>query len=237
MNDKNNHMKNRQRGRNNGKPRPMGGGGGGGGGGRNPNFDGGNRPRGNAQQLMEKFLAMARDASSAGDRVLAENYYQHADHYYRVLNARFEQQNGQGNQQGGGQQHHNNQQNNNQGNGQQHNNGRPQYQSNDDNRGNQMDRPQDQGYDHQPHHTSPQQAAPQQVNHSPAPQLQPQPQSQPEPAAQNDGEIGLPPGILGVAPPVPGGAETEDAGEGDAPRPQQGRRRRGPPRERAGAGE
>ncbi len=226
MNDKHNHMKNRQRGRNNGKPRPMGGGGGGGGGGRNPNFDGGNRPRGNAQQLMEKFLAMARDASSAGDRVLAENYYQHADHYYRVLNARFEQQNGQGNQQGGGQQHHNNQQpnNQNQGHGQQHNNGRPQYQSNDDNRGNQSDRG-DQGYDNPPH-----QAAPQQVNHVPPP-------PQPEPAAQNDGEIGLPPGILGVAPPVPGGAETEEAGEGEAPRPQQGRRRRGPPRERAGAGE
>ena len=128
MNDKQNHMKNRQRGRNNnGKPRPMGGGGGGGG--RNPNFDGGGgRPRGNAQQLMEKFLAMARDASSAGDRVLAENYFQHADHYYRVLNARFEQQNGQG-----GQQPNNNQQHNQQpgySNGQ----GRPQYQPGDDNR-------------------------------------------------------------------------------------------------------
>ena len=97
MNNKPNNMKNRQRGRNNnGKPRPMGGGGGGGGG-RNPNFDGGQRMRGNAQQLMEKYLALARDATSAGDRVLAENYFQHADHYYRVLNARFEQQNNNGN--------------------------------------------------------------------------------------------------------------------------------------------
>src|SRR6185369_12350930 len=88
--NKPNIMKNRQRGRNGGKPRPMGGGGGGN---RNPNFDGGNmRPRGNAQQLMEKFLAMARDATSMGDRVAAENYFQHADHYYRVLNARFEAQ-------------------------------------------------------------------------------------------------------------------------------------------------
>src|SRR3954462_12527099 len=91
-------MKNRQRGRNGGKPRPPGGGGGGGP--RNPNFDGGMRPRGNAQQLMEKFLAMARDATSMGDRVAAENYFQHADHYYRVLNARFEAQQQQ--QQGGG---------------------------------------------------------------------------------------------------------------------------------------
>src|SRR5262249_10563008 len=97
-----NIMKNRQRGRNGGKPRPMGGGGGGPN--RNPNFDGGNmRPRGNAQQLMEKFLAMARDASAMGDRVAAENYFQHADHYYRVLNARFEAQQQQ--------QQHNNYQN------------------------------------------------------------------------------------------------------------------------------
>src|SRR5688572_8243447 len=105
MNHKQNHMKGRQRGRN--------GGGGGGGGkprppGRNPNFDGNNnRPRGNAQQLMEKYLALARDSASAGDRVLAENYFQHADHYYRVLNARFEQNgqprrfDGQGQGQGG----------------------------------------------------------------------------------------------------------------------------------------
>ncbi len=220
MNDKQNHMKNRQRGRNNnGKPRPMGGGGGGGG--RNPNFDGGGgRPRGNAQQLMEKFLAMARDASSAGDRVLAENYFQHADHYYRVLNARFEQQNGQG-----GQQPNNNQQHNQQpgySNGQ----GRPQYQPGDDNRGNQMDRPGDhQGYEgHQGN--QPQQSA----NYAPAPQ----PQAQPQAASQNEAEIGLPPGILGIAPEVPGGSESEEAGEGDAPRQQQGRRRRGP---RAGAGE
>ena len=42
--------------------------------------------RGNAQQLQEKYLAMARDASSAGDRIAAESYFQHADHYYRVLN-------------------------------------------------------------------------------------------------------------------------------------------------------
>lgn len=36
---------------------------------------------------MEKYLAMARDASATGDRVTAENYYQHAEHYYRLLNA------------------------------------------------------------------------------------------------------------------------------------------------------
>jgi len=45
------------------------------------------RVRGNAYQVMEKYLALARDASAAGDRIAMENYLQHAEHYYRVLNA------------------------------------------------------------------------------------------------------------------------------------------------------
>ena len=45
------------------------------------------RVRGNAYQVMEKYLAMARDASAAGDRIAMENYLQHAEHYYRMLNA------------------------------------------------------------------------------------------------------------------------------------------------------
>jgi hypothetical protein len=43
--------------------------------------------RGNAQQVVEKYLALARDASSAGDRISAESYYQYAEHYYRIMNA------------------------------------------------------------------------------------------------------------------------------------------------------
>ena len=39
-----------------------------------------------AQQQLTKYLNLARDAASSGDRVLAEGYYQHADHYQRVLN-------------------------------------------------------------------------------------------------------------------------------------------------------
>jgi hypothetical protein len=45
------------------------------------------RVRGNAYQVFEKYLALARDASLAGDRIAAENYYQHAEHYYRIINA------------------------------------------------------------------------------------------------------------------------------------------------------
>lgn len=43
------------------------------------------RIRGNAFQVHEKYLALARDAQSAGDRVAAENYLQHAEHYYRII--------------------------------------------------------------------------------------------------------------------------------------------------------
>jgi len=56
--------------------------------GRNQSFDSngpGVRLRGTAAQLNEKYQALARDATSAGDRVMAENYHQHADHYYRVM--------------------------------------------------------------------------------------------------------------------------------------------------------
>lgn len=42
--------------------------------------------RGTAQQVLEKYLALARDAASAGDRVASEGYYQHAEHYFRLSN-------------------------------------------------------------------------------------------------------------------------------------------------------
>lgn len=45
------------------------------------------RIRGNAFQVYEKYLTLARDASSAGDRVAAENYFQHAEHYFRIYSA------------------------------------------------------------------------------------------------------------------------------------------------------
>jgi hypothetical protein len=43
--------------------------------------------RGTATHVYEKYLQLARDAGSAGDRVMAENYLQHAEHYYRILMA------------------------------------------------------------------------------------------------------------------------------------------------------
>src|SRR3978361_1478845 len=87
----------RMRGRNH-----RGSGGGGGGGGpvrhqsgnvplnRNHVFDSSGpdlRVRGTAQQLFEKYLQLGRDATSSGDRVMAESYFQYAEHYFRILNA------------------------------------------------------------------------------------------------------------------------------------------------------
>ncbi len=43
--------------------------------------------RGNAQQVVEKYLTLARDATSAGDWITAESYFQHAEHYYRIMTA------------------------------------------------------------------------------------------------------------------------------------------------------
>jgi Domain of unknown function (DUF4167) len=44
------------------------------------------RIRGTAQQIVEKYATLARDASISGDKVLSMNYLQHAEHYQRLLN-------------------------------------------------------------------------------------------------------------------------------------------------------
>jgi hypothetical protein len=86
-----------------GRNHRSGGGGGGGSGGAIRHHSGGNVPlnrnhvfdsngpeiriRGTAQQLFEKYLQLGRDATSGGDRVTAEAFFQHAEHYFRILNA------------------------------------------------------------------------------------------------------------------------------------------------------
>lgn len=75
----------------------------------NRNFDS-NGPdvkiRGTASHIFERYCQLARDANASGDRVGAENYLQHAEHYYRIMLAnglvqqynqmRQQQQNGNG---------------------------------------------------------------------------------------------------------------------------------------------
>lgn len=41
--------------------------------------------RGTPQQIIDKYLTLARDAQTSGDRVVAENFLQHAEHYQRIL--------------------------------------------------------------------------------------------------------------------------------------------------------
>jgi hypothetical protein len=41
--------------------------------------------RGTASHVAEKYVQLARDARSSGDPVAAENYYQHAEHYFRLI--------------------------------------------------------------------------------------------------------------------------------------------------------
>jgi uncharacterized protein DUF4167 len=62
--------------------------------------------RGTASHIAEKYIQLARDSQSSGDPVAAENYYQHAEHYFRLIAAaqeQFRQQNPYYNQQQQGQ--------------------------------------------------------------------------------------------------------------------------------------
>ncbi|MEQ8194112.1 MAG: DUF4167 domain-containing protein [Rhodospirillales bacterium] len=69
----------RPRSRGNGKRHP----------GRNQSFESSGpdgKIRGTAQQVYDKYQALGRDALSAGDRIAAEGFFQHAEHYFRMLN-------------------------------------------------------------------------------------------------------------------------------------------------------
>ena len=112
QNNNSNNNKNRSRGRNNNGGRkhlnPLS---------RNYESNGPDvKVRGNAAHVAEKYVQLARDAHASGDSVMAENYLQHAEHYYRIMAATAAQQaqyqaqqaaqNPQLNQQNAGQQQH-----------------------------------------------------------------------------------------------------------------------------------
>ncbi|MGJ8529972.1 DUF4167 domain-containing protein [Maritalea sp.] len=82
-------------GQKNNRSRGRGNGGGGGGGRKNVNplsrsYES-NGPdvkvRGNPATIAEKYVQLARDAQASGDSVMAENYFQHAEHYFRIISA------------------------------------------------------------------------------------------------------------------------------------------------------
>ncbi len=83
-----NQNKNRQRGRNGGRKHvnPLS---------RNYESTGPDvKVRGNAAHVAEKYLQLARDAQSSGDSVMAENYLQHAEHYFRIVSSAQQAMNG-----------------------------------------------------------------------------------------------------------------------------------------------
>ena len=90
-NYKHNNNNNRQRGRNRNPGRSGGSGGGNGGGNPINRVYESNGPdvkvRGTAQTVAEKYLQLGRDAQLSGDTVMAESYYQHAEHYFRIVSA------------------------------------------------------------------------------------------------------------------------------------------------------
>ncbi len=49
--------------------------------------------RGSAAQVYEKYCALSRAATAKGDHISAEDYHQHAEHYYRIMSAQAEQAN------------------------------------------------------------------------------------------------------------------------------------------------
>jgi Domain of unknown function (DUF4167) len=72
-------QKNRMRGRGRKQPNPLS---------RNYESNGPDvKIRGNASHIAEKYATLARDSAASGDRVIAENYLQHAEHYNRIIAA------------------------------------------------------------------------------------------------------------------------------------------------------
>lgn len=102
---------------------------------RNSNFDSSGpegRVRGNARQVYEKYLTMAGDASMTGDRIASENYYQHAEHYFRIVNAQAATEAEKDGQKDGQKENNNNR--NRRNNTVNNNNNRPQQQGDGDDR-------------------------------------------------------------------------------------------------------
>ena len=68
------------------KPRPFKSSNMNGGSGSDNNIKPRQRPRGNPLEVKSKYESLAKDATTAGDRIAAENYMQHAEHFIRINN-------------------------------------------------------------------------------------------------------------------------------------------------------
>lgn len=207
--------------------------------------------RGTASHIAEKYLQLARDARSSGDPVAAENYYQHAEHYFRLIAAAQEQF--RQNQQPRGDEPLSTSSDDGEDDGENFSNfGQepgfvPQPQQQNFARDGQRDHQQrdHQQRDYQQRENQPYQRENQQPrehrerDHRPQPQYQPQPQPQPQPLNQPQPVIAdagsvdrLPSFITGAQPQVngaPGGFEGGNGGGGER-FPRRRRRPHGGPR-------
>jgi hypothetical protein len=193
--------------------------------------------RGTASHIAEKYLQLARDARSSGDPVAAENYYQHAEHYFRLIAAAQEQFR-QNQQQPRGDEHVSD--------------------DGDDDGENYSSFGQEPGFvqqpqnqpqpymrdrDHQRDNQQPYQRDQQQPREHrnereqrPQPQYQPQPQNQPQPVVADAGSVDrLPSFITGAQPQINGGQGGFEGGGGSERYPRRRRRPHGPRPDREAA--
>jgi hypothetical protein len=194
--------------------------------------------RGTASHIAEKYLQLARDArSSSGDPVAAENYYQHAEHYFRLIAAAQEQF--RQNQQPRGDEpmgNSNSSGDDGEDDGESFSNfGQepgfvPQPQQQPFVRDGQRDYQQ---RDNQPYQREQQQPREhRERDHRPQPQYQPQPPNQPQPVVADAGNVDrLPSFITGPQPQLNGGPAAIEGGGGERERfPRRRRRPHGGPR-------
>ena len=186
--------------------------------------------RGTASHIAEKYLQLARDARSSSDPVAAENYYQHAEHYFRLIAAAQEQFR-QNQQQPRGEDHVS--------------------EDSDEDGENFSNFGQEPGFvpqpppqpymrdgqrDHQREGQPYQRDQQQPREHRPQPQYQPQPQNQPQPVITDAASVDrLPSFITGAQPQVNGGAEGGANSGGGERYPRRRRRPHGPRPERESA--
>jgi hypothetical protein len=194
--------------------------------------------RGTASHIAEKYLQLARDARSSGDPVAAENYYQHAEHYFRLI-AAAQDQFRQNQQQPRGDEHVSD--------------------DGDDDGENYSSFGQEPGFVPQPQsqpqpfmrdrdHQRDNQQQPYQRDQQqprehrnereqrPQPQYQPQPQHQPQPVVADTGSVDrLPSFITGAQPQINGGQSGFEGGGSGERYPRRRRRPHGPRPDREAA--
>ncbi len=189
--------------------------------------------RGTASHVAEKYVQLARDARSSGDPVAAENYYQHAEHYFRLIAAAQEQF-----RQNQPQPRTENEMPPEEGDDESESfsnfgqepgfvPAQPQPFVPRDN--NMRDNNQREGQPYQPREQQPPRDHNSHRDHRPQPQFQPQPQPQPQPVIPDSVSVDrLPSFITGPQPQINGGPGGFDANGGERFPPRRRRRPHGP---------